>query len=110
MANGNTIAEIRSLLAEKSKISQGVVNRLTLSLMAEMYQKQLDAAEDERKNREETKVRLDLLEKRSWGLWIWNHPKAATVIMLSLYSFAISDIRDPVMGWLGTVLQALIKL
>lgn len=101
MANGNTIAEIRSILSDKSKVSQGVVNRLQLSLMAEIYEKQEAAANDEKSHRAAVEIRLGELERRSLGMWVWRHPKAATAIFLSLYTFAISDIRDPFLAMLS---------
>lgn len=117
MANGKTIEEIRSLLHDKAKMSQGVVNRLTLSLMAEVYQNQIDSNAEDKKNREaleaqikKIEARQDDFERRSVSVWIWKHPKAALVIMLSLYSFAISDIRQPVMDWFGEAIQAIVKV
>jgi hypothetical protein len=105
MANGNTIAEIRAILGDKQKVSQGVVNRLQLSLTAEIYEKLESAAADEKKHREAIEVRLVELERRSVGMWVWRHPKAATAMFLSLYTFAISDIRDPFLAMLADALK-----
>lgn len=54
------------------------------------------------------KAKIDHLEKRSVGLWIYNHPKLAATLVLILYSFAISDIRQPIMDWLGEVAKLLL--
>ena len=37
-------------------------------------------------------------------------PRAAFIIFFLLYSFAISDIRQPVMAWLGTIITQVLKL
>lgn len=100
MANGNTIAEIREILSDKTKVSQGVVNRLTLSLMAEIYEKQVKQGEEDAAHKVAVDKRLAELERRSVGMWAWNHPKSAFAILIFTFSFLISDIRQPAVAWL----------
>jgi len=59
----------------------------------------------------EIMLRQDELERRSTGMWVYKNPRKALVLSFILYSFTISDIRQPVMLWVsefvGLILKAL---
>lgn len=54
------------------------------------------------------KSAVDELKRRSFGLWVYNNPKSALFFSLLLYSFAISDIRQPVLAWLTEIVKLIL--
>lgn len=104
--NGSTalIKKIETLLGDK-KLSTPVAVRLML---------EKDLA-DIKSNHErdillqELKARQDEFEKRSIGFWAHKNPKLALFIFIALYSFSISDIRQPFMEWLNQMVGLLLK-
>ena len=56
----------------------------------------------------EYKAKVDELSARSIGLWVYGHPKMALTIFLALYSFSISDIRQPFLAWLTEIAKLII--
>jgi hypothetical protein len=80
--NGETIKEVKALLADEGAIKTPTALRLTLQLMSDMYEK-LD------KQGEESAAlckRMDAVEKSSIVLWVQKHPKSAIFIALSYFS------------------------
>lgn len=50
------------------------------------------------------------LKSTSWGYKSWVEPKKAFTILFVVYSFAISDIRQPVFAWLSGVVKMVMSV
>jgi hypothetical protein len=106
MYNGSSalVTKIEALLGEK-KISTMAAVRLIL-------EKQLNDIKENHLRDERLELiikRQDEIERRSLGMWIYKHPKRAFAIVFVFYSFAISDIRQPVFAWLGGIVKVIIS-
>ena len=104
--NGSTalVEKIEHLLGEK-RLSTSAAIRLMLEKMLH------DIKENHYRDMEiqEIKERQELLEKRSLGFWAYNNPRKAFTAFLILYSFAVSDIREPVVNWLMSISENVLK-
>lgn len=70
MANGETLDEIRKILASDEKMNQAVANRLILSLLAEVYTAQKTASHFEDVRHEKIDVDLTQLKNKSIIIWM----------------------------------------
>ena len=104
--NGSSalITEIEHLLGEK-KLSTAAAMRLLL----EKELSDIKANHERKLQLESLQARQDELEKRSLGFWAYKNPKIALTIFIALYSFSISDIRQPLIEWLNQIVGLLIK-
>ena len=104
--NGKTalVKKMETLLQEK-KLSTPSAVRLMLekdiSDIKENHER--DALLQELRNRQ------DILERRSVGMWAYKNPRKAMVLFFALYSFSISDIREPVMSWVSQLVGLILK-
>ncbi len=106
--NGSTalVKKMEMLLSEKKLSTPSAVRLMLEKDLADIK------ADHERDIRlQEISDRQDLIEKRSVGFWAYNNPRKAMALFFILYSFSISDIREPVMSWVagfvGLILKAL---
>lgn len=101
--NGSTllVKKIESLLGEK-RLSTPAAMRLILEL-------QLQVIKENHKREDEIKLIKEEL-KYSWGIWAVRNPRKAIVIFILAYSFAMSDIRQPIMAWVLENIKALLSL
>jgi len=101
--NGSSVLvkKIESLLGEK-RMSTPVAVRLILELQIEAIKQNYKREEEIRLVKEEMKY--------SWGIWAAHNPRKAFVIVVLIYSFAISDIRQPVMAWVIENIKTLLSL
>jgi hypothetical protein len=84
--NGDTIKEVKALLADEGAIKTPTALRLTLQLMSDMY----DKLDNQGKASELLCKRVDAIEKSSIVLWVQKHPKASAfiaLVYLSLVTF-----------------------
>lgn len=92
MTNGDTVLEIKSLLAEgDGAMSTKTALRLSLNLQIQIFEKQ---AEQDKKNKE-IEERLKKQEDTNPILWIQNNPKLS-FFLISVYLIIASliDFKD----------------
>jgi hypothetical protein len=53
---------------------------------------------------------VSTLKRTSIGYRSWQEPRKATVIFFLVYSFLISDLREPFFHWLVTVMKSVTSL
>lgn len=96
--NGDTIQEIKDLLAEPGAIKQQTALRLTLGISAQIY----DLLHQKITEIEDLKKRVKAVEDSSIILWASNHPKL-TIFIVSLYLVlsAVVDFRAAIAKALG---------
>lgn len=110
--NGSThlITKIEELLGAKKLSTSAAVRMLLESqlhnikarhdMAAQIEDLRLKTQKDIEEMKVKTQVDIELLKRTSFGLKIYTNPRTAIIIFFILYSFAISDIREPVVGWL----------
>jgi len=98
MANGETITEIKHLLAEGDKtIPTKTALRLSLDLQLQIFERQIKQ-EDKQKELEQ---RIKKQEDTNIVLWIQNNPK------LSIFLFTVYLIVASLVSWKDVVAKAL---
>lgn len=98
MANGETIAEIKNLLAEGDKtIPTKTALRLSLDLQLQIYERQVQQ-ENKYKALEE---RLEKQERTNIVMWVQNNPK------LSIFLVTVYLIVASMVSWKDVVAKAL---
>lgn len=104
--NGSSalVKKMETLLSEKKLSTPSAVR-----LMLEKDLADIKADHERDKLLQELRSRQDLLEARSVGMWAYNNPRKATALFFVLYSFSISDIRQPVMDWIGGIVGMILK-
>ena len=97
--NGQTalVKKIEELLGSK-RISTTAALRL-------MLEKQLYDI----KANHERDLRIAQLEGASLGLWVKNNQRRAVAIVIIMYSFSISTIREPFLTWVGSLISLVMK-
>jgi hypothetical protein len=96
MSNGDTIHEIRELLAEGKAIPTKTALRLSLAAQSEIYDKFAETL----KSQQAAEKRIDKLERNSIVFWIQGHPKLATTI-ITIYIFLAPHLNAIVAKALG---------
>ena len=98
--NGSShlVKKIEELLATK-KLSTAAAVRMLLE--KELY---------DIKTRYDMQQDIELLKRTSIGLRIYTNPKLALFFLFVLYTFGISDIREPVIGWIVNNLKLIFSL
>lgn len=94
MANGETLREIREMLASEEKMSSPVVQRLTLSLVAEIYEAQKGVAEalkmaTRAEDIRHAKIDEDLATIKNKSIVIWLERNKAVSAMISVLVFIV---------------------
>lgn len=98
MANGETIAEIKNLLAEGDKtIPTKTALRLSLDLQLQIYERQIE----HEKKQKALEDRIKKQEDTNLVMWAQNNPK------LFLFLVAMYLIISPLVSWNGVVAKAL---
>ncbi len=85
--------------ALKKKATEGDEAAFVTITNGTIYKKQLDHEELIRATLEQTKKtngRVTVLEKRSIGIWISNHPLGFAFIIISMMSLMTPDVRDSI--------------
>lgn len=91
MADGQTLKEIRSILASDDKLPQNTVNRLMLSIMAELYEKKADAESVTQltanlaafvEMNKQLKNDVEKLKEQSIVRWVMDNKAIATFIVV----------------------------
>jgi hypothetical protein len=102
--NGDTIREIKSLLAEAGTIKTPTALRLTLQLMTDIYEKQVEEIGERKK----LDRRVETIEKTSIVIWMQKHPKATALLVLSYFSLVAFVDMQALVEWIKGILLKLI--
>jgi hypothetical protein len=102
--NGDTINEVKALLAEEGAIKTPTALRLTLQLMSDIYTKQVDEIEERKK----LTSRMEKVENSSIVLWMQKHPKSAALIILSYFSVVAFVDVQALVEWIKGILLKVI--
>lgn len=98
MANGDTIIEVKNLLAEKGAIKTQTALRLSLEMQSQMYEK----LTDEIKNRIELEEKVRRIEGSSIVLWVEKNRKLSVLILvIYLLLNSVVDVKAIVLTALG---------
>lgn len=98
MANGETITEIKNLLAEGDKtIPTKTALRLSLDLQLQIYEKQIKHEEKQ----QALEARIKEQERTNIVMWVQNNPK------LSLFLLTVYLIVASMVSWKDVVAKAL---
>lgn len=98
MANGETIAEIKTLLAEEGAIPTKTALRLSLDLQLQIFERQ----DKQDKDQQELATRVKRQEETNVVMWIQNNPKLALFITtLYLIIASLVDFKAVVAKALG---------
>lgn len=57
-----------------------------------------------------TQVDIQLLQSTSIGLKAYTHPKQAFALIILIFSFLVSDVRQPVINWITENIKILFSL
>ena len=98
MANGETITEIKALLAEEGAIPTKTALRLSLDLQLQIFEKQ--AIQDTKQKELEERIRQQ--EDTNIIMWIRKNPKLS-IFLLGLYLIIapLIDFRDVIAKAIG---------
>ncbi len=96
--SAHLVKKLEELLGTK-KISTPAAVRLLLEKELHDIKARYDMQQD-----------IELLKRTSIGLRIYTNPKLALFILFVLYTFGISDIREPIMDWVFNNLKLLFSL
>lgn len=104
--NGSTalVNKIEHLLAEK-KLSTAAAMRLLLE--KELADIKINHARDlEVKT---LRAEYEEIKRHSLGMWMYNNPKMSFTLAFILFSFIASDVKIPIMQFVGEMIGLIIK-
>lgn len=103
MANGETLKEVRALLNDEIAMPSKAVQRLTLSMLADLYEAVHEAQGNEDVRHAKIDADLNVLKSKNIVLWIeQNKPVAAVLSVLVFIVFMF--MQDVAVPWIAKAL------